>query len=72
MQRTTDINEHSSRSHLIVTVTAHVNSLKTGRQTLSRLHLVDLAGSENIKAVHMAGLSSTHTPSRCRRAAATG
>ena len=51
VERSTDMNAHSSRSHLIVTVhcvrTAKRESL--GMTTASRMHLVDLAGSENAK-----------------------
>ena len=44
----TNINLHSSRSHLIVTV--EVTSLQeaTGEETVGKIHLVDLAGSERI------------------------
>lgn len=57
VERKTDLNEHSSRSHLIIT--AHLTRrslLKDGETIACRMHLVDLAGSENAK---LAG-SGTH------------
>jgi kinesin family protein 11 len=47
----TKINEHSSRSHCIFTITAHMKELTLeGEEVLKigKLNLVDLAGSENI------------------------
>eukprot|EP00040_Diaphanoeca_grandis_P031090 m.185260 g.185260 ORF g.185260 m.185260 type:complete len:884 (-) comp32225_c0_seq1:569-3220(-) len=50
VERSTDLNEHSSRSHLIITAEAVRTSLMPdGTKTISRMHLVDLAGSENAK-----------------------
>lgn len=50
VERRTDLNAHSSRSHLIVTIHAtRVSLLHDGTITKSRMHLVDLAGSENAK-----------------------
>lgn len=42
----TSANEHSSRSHLIVTLTMSCKSFGSGQESHSKLHLVDLAGSE--------------------------
>ena len=42
----TSANEHSSRSHLIVTLYVHKEDHATGKQVHGKLHLVDLAGSE--------------------------
>lgn len=51
VERSTDMNAHSSRSHLIVTVHCVRTALREslGMTTASRMHLVDLAGSENAK-----------------------
>lgn len=51
----TDMNEHSSRSHLIVRVTVRCNDTKSGTKTRGVLHLVDLAGSERVSRSHAAG-----------------
>lgn len=42
----TNMNQHSSRSHLILTLT--IKGECEGVQTCSRLHLIDLAGSERL------------------------
>ncbi|RHY95360.1 hypothetical protein DYB35_007694, partial [Aphanomyces astaci] len=44
-----DVNEHSSRSHLVLSITI-TTSQKTdpSKKTTSKLHLIDLAGSERI------------------------
>jgi len=44
----TDMNAHSSRSHLVLTVTVRATAAATGAVTVSRLNLVDLAGSERL------------------------
>eukprot|EP00929_Paragymnodinium_shiwhaense_P036198 TRINITY_DN1942_c1_g1_i1.p1 TRINITY_DN1942_c1_g1~~TRINITY_DN1942_c1_g1_i1.p1 ORF type:complete len:775 (+),score=201.66 TRINITY_DN1942_c1_g1_i1:176-2500(+) len=44
----TDMNEHSSRSHLVFTVTLEQKSMHTKSTKTGKLHLVDLAGSEKI------------------------
>eukprot|EP00039_Didymoeca_costata_P008177 m.108800 g.108800 ORF g.108800 m.108800 type:complete len:814 (+) comp13980_c0_seq2:409-2850(+) len=49
VERQTDMNSHSSRSHLIVTVCCTRTPHHSGKKTASRIHLVDLAGSENAK-----------------------
>lgn len=43
-----NMNEHSSRSHLIITINLAGINLKTGESKFSRLHLIDLAGSERV------------------------
>lgn len=45
----TDMNHHSSRSHLIFTLTATQRDPEIGATLRGRLHLVDLAGSERLK-----------------------
>ena len=47
-QTATNLNEHSSRSHMIVTVSVTSENLLTGVVTRGKLNLVDLAGSERI------------------------
>ena len=51
----TDMNEHSSRSHMLLSV--HVDTLhkSSGMRTYSKLHLVDLAGSERINKSNATG-----------------
>jgi kinesin family protein C2/C3 len=44
----TNMNEHSSRSHSMLSVTVETRSRWTGAATLGKLHLVDLAGSERV------------------------
>eukprot|EP01006_Ploeotia_vitrea_P040394 TRINITY_DN66423_c4_g15_i2.p1 TRINITY_DN66423_c4_g15~~TRINITY_DN66423_c4_g15_i2.p1 ORF type:complete len:1069 (-),score=678.67 TRINITY_DN66423_c4_g15_i2:126-3230(-) len=46
---TTNMNEHSSRSHAILLVTVEGVDLNSGNRTLGKLYLVDLAGSERNK-----------------------
>jgi len=45
----TDMNHHSSRSHLVFTICVWQNDKEAGATLRSRLHLVDLAGSERLK-----------------------
>mmetsp|Transcript_20578 Transcript_20578/g.50748 ORF Transcript_20578/g.50748 Transcript_20578/m.50748 type:complete len:227 (+) Transcript_20578:1-681(+) len=45
---TTNLNEHSSRSHMVVTVTARTTDGNTGETWVGKLSLVDLAGSERL------------------------
>jgi kinesin family protein C2/C3 len=47
-QTATNMNEHSSRSHMMLTVTVVTENISTGNVTRGRLNLVDLAGSERI------------------------
>ena len=46
--RGTDMNEHSSRSHMMLTVTVTTESRANGAVTRGKLNLVDLAGSERV------------------------
>jgi len=43
-----DMNEHSSRSHSILTLTVRGVNNKDGSTTCGKLHLIDLAGSERV------------------------
>lgn len=47
-----NVNEHSSRSHLVLQVQIASTDLTTGYVQHGRLNLIDLAGSERIKARH--------------------
>ncbi|CAL1533617.1 unnamed protein product [Lymnaea stagnalis] len=44
----TNMNEHSSRSHCLLCVTVRGQNPTTGSKSLGRLNLVDLAGSERV------------------------
>ncbi|XP_043922240.1 kinesin-like protein KIFC3, partial [Protopterus annectens] len=44
----TNMNEHSSRSHALLTVTVTGTDITTGNKTSGKLNLVDLAGSERV------------------------
>ena len=44
----TNMNEHSSRSHMMLTVTVISENKVTGTVTRGKLNLVDLAGSERL------------------------
>lgn len=44
----TDMNEHSSRSHLIPPVAVWCKDLVNGERTRGLLHIVDIAGSERV------------------------
>lgn len=44
----TNMNEHSSRSHMMLTVTVISENKVTGVVTRGKLNLVDLAGSERL------------------------
>ncbi len=48
-QAVTNMNEHSSRSHMMLTVTIVSEYKPTGMMTRGKLNLVDLAGSERIE-----------------------
>ena len=54
-QASTNLNEHSSRSHMIMTVTVISEYRATGVVTRAKLNLVDLAGSERINKSGAAG-----------------
>lgn len=44
----TNCNEHSSRSHCVLSININGENIKSGTKTHSRLHLIDLAGSERL------------------------
>ncbi|KAI1886213.1 hypothetical protein AGOR_G00211680 [Albula goreensis] len=44
----TQMNQHSSRSHALLTITVLGTDLATGAKTTGKLNLVDLAGSERV------------------------
>ncbi|KAG5179304.1 P-loop containing nucleoside triphosphate hydrolase protein [Tribonema minus] len=44
----TNMNEHSSRSHLMISVQVTSTNVHTGAVTRGKLHLIDLAGSERL------------------------
>jgi len=50
-----NINEHSSRSHLVLSVYARGENRSTGVQSYGKLHLVDLAGSERLSRTNATG-----------------
>jgi len=45
----TSMNETSSRSHLILTITVNTKDERDGSVSCSKLNMVDLAGSERVK-----------------------
>eukprot|EP00904_Undaria_pinnatifida_P006728 jgi/Undpi1/3185/HiC_scaffold_15.g06559.m1 len=51
----TNLNDHSSRSHLILSVRVDGVNRHTGATSAGRLHLIDLAGSERISKSGAAG-----------------
>jgi len=51
----TNMNEHSSRSHCVLSVTCACAHRVTGVRTTGRLHLIDLAGSERVGRSGAAG-----------------
>jgi kinesin family member C2/C3 len=51
----TDMNEHSSRSHLILSLYITATNKLTAEKTASKLHLIDLAGSERVSRSHAEG-----------------
>jgi len=44
----TNMNEHSSRSHMILSIYVTAKNLMTGARSNGKLHLIDLAGSERL------------------------
>lgn len=50
-----NINEHSSRSHLVLSVKIRGREIKTGTRTSGKLNLIDLAGSERLKHTSACG-----------------
>lgn len=53
----TNMNEHSSRSHLIFLMTIHQTNVKTLISKTGKLYLVDLAGSEKISKTGATGMT---------------
>ena len=51
----TDLNEHSSRSHALLTINCEVKNEWAGLKYSGKLHLVDLAGSERLGRSHVVG-----------------
>merc|ERR1712023_267310 len=51
-----NVNEHSSRSHLVLSVKVCGVNRKTGRQSNGKLNLIDLAGSERLKSTNAEGM----------------
>lgn len=47
-QACTNMNEHSSRSHMMLTISMTTENFATGQTTRGKLNLVDLAGSERL------------------------
>jgi len=68
----TDMNHHSSRSHLIFTLTATQRDPEIGATLRGRLHLVDLAGSERLKRSMSTEFSSPRGPPLTRRGSGSG
>ena len=59
----TSMNQHSSRSHCILTVYVKGENIHTGKKLTGKLHLVDLAGSERLKQSEVEGeqlIEATH------------
>ena len=50
-----NVNEHSSRSHLVFIVKVERDYLRTGMKTVGVMYLVDLAGSERVKLTSATG-----------------
>eukprot|EP01064_Diplonema_japonicum_P029358 TRINITY_DN4727_c0_g1_i1.p1 TRINITY_DN4727_c0_g1~~TRINITY_DN4727_c0_g1_i1.p1 ORF type:complete len:959 (+),score=244.80 TRINITY_DN4727_c0_g1_i1:431-2878(+) len=59
----TSMNEHSSRSHCVLSVWIVATNKNTGQSINGKLHLVDLAGSERLKQSEVEGdrkIEATH------------
>ena len=56
----TNMNEHSSRSHLIVQVQAEI-VMPNGKEVTSKMNLIDLAGSERLKTSGAEGARAKET-----------
>ncbi|KAG6576566.1 kinesin-like protein [Phytophthora cinnamomi] len=50
-----DFNEHSSRSHLVLSITLETGMKADARRRISKLHLIDLAGSERVSKTAASG-----------------
>lgn len=59
----TDMNHHSSRSHLVFTMSVVQGDPEVGATLNGRLHIVDLAGSERLKRSMASEYSGTSPPS---------
>ena len=51
----TDMNAHSSRSHMILTLVVCCKNVATGAQSFGKLNLIDLAGSERLAKTNATG-----------------
>merc|ERR1712107_631694 len=60
----TDMNHHSSRSHLVFTLTVVQTDPDVGATLRGRLHIVDLAGSERLKRSMASEYTGIATPTR--------
>ncbi|MGA1355045.1 MAG: hypothetical protein ACO32I_09775, partial [Candidatus Limnocylindrus sp.] len=68
----TNLNEHSSRSHLVLTVYVQSRHAASGVTTRSKIHLVDLAGSERVRKSGAEGQSLKEAQSINRSLSALG
>ncbi|KAG3163780.1 hypothetical protein PI124_g5886 [Phytophthora idaei] len=50
-----DFNEHSSRSHLVLSIVIETGMKSEARRRISKLHLIDLAGSERVSKTAASG-----------------
>lgn len=51
----TNMNEHSSRSHSVLSVSCYAKNKLTGVSSMGKLHIIDLAGSERVKQSEASG-----------------
>jgi kinesin family protein C2/C3 len=57
----TNLNEQSSRSHMLLTLTVLTTNLRTGEKHVGKLSLVDLAGSERLSKIDTTGQALKET-----------
>eukprot|EP00164_Ancoracysta_twista_P008060 GFYU01011562.1.p1 GENE.GFYU01011562.1~~GFYU01011562.1.p1 ORF type:complete len:736 (+),score=264.88 GFYU01011562.1:147-2210(+) len=69
---TTNMNEHSSRSHMMLRVLCQCENLTTGEKSLGKLALVDLAGSERLSKSEATGSTLKETQHINKSLAALG
>jgi kinesin family protein C2/C3 len=50
-----NVNEHSSRSHLVLSVRVTGENIRNGTRVVGKLNLIDLAGSERLKNTNATG-----------------
>ncbi|KAL7680783.1 putative kinesin-like protein [Plasmopara halstedii] len=50
-----DFNEHSSRSHLVLSISIETGIKSEARRRISKMHLIDLAGSERVSKTAASG-----------------